>query len=353
MGLPQVNITFKSKALKTIQQGDVGILALLLKDNVEKVTEYSIQLSSDVPESLSDINKDYIQKALLGGPKKVKVVVISDTLESYLEGLNYLETIDFNVLAVPGALDSDMSILSTWVKDMRDKKNRKILAVLKTNADHEGVINFTTEEIETVDDLYTSSQYSSRIAGLIAGLPLTIAPTFQVLKEVISIPKSTKEQTDTKIKNGEFILYHDGEKTKIARGVTSLTTTTENKSEEWKKIKLVRIYDKIYTDIKKTIEDEYVGKVQNSYINKLLLVTAINTYLEVLEQNGILDPGKNKCEIDLVAQKMYLKTKMREEEYESLSEQEIKEANTGDVVFLKLNIKALDAIEDVNIDIFI
>lgn len=356
MGLPSVNIIFQSKAISAIERGTVGTLALALKDaSVSTLTEYKLQDVADIPDTLSETNQTYLELAFMGTPKEIKAVVIPSTATDYNDALNYLETIKFNVLAIPGIADADATTVATWVKSMRDTKERKIIAVLSDEAaDHEGIVNFCVEDgagtagVVTVGDTtYTASQYSARIAGLIAGLPLTVAPTYQVLSEVTDVPHLTKAEADTKIDAGKFILYHDGEKVKVARGVTSLVTTTETKGADWKKIKLVRILDMIYTDVKNTIEDEYIGKVQNSYENKLLLCAAINAYFEVLEQERVLDPGKNRCEINVEAQKAYLRS--IGEDVDNMTVQEIKEANTRDKVFLLATVRPLDAIEDVTL----
>ena len=352
MGLPNVNIEFSSKATAAVKQGTVGVLALALKDSsvTSGVKQYEITSVADVPSALSADNEEYVQNAFIGTPKQVKIVVISDEATDYSDALSRLEAISFDTVAFPGATSDDVGLLATWVKSMRDTKDKKIIAVLAdVNADHEGIVNLTTSEIEVGSESYSATEYTARVAGLIAGLPLTVAPTFRVLPEVDDVPKLTKVQADAKVDAGEMVLYHDGEKVKIARGVTSLTSST--KSVEWKKVKLVRIFDKVYTDIKRTIEDMYIGATQNSYNNKLLLVNAINGYLEILENANILDQGKNACAIDLVAQKAYLKSIGMDTD--SMSEQEIKEANTRDQVFLVLNIKALDAIEDVALKIII
>jgi len=352
MGLPNVNIEFSSKATAAVKQGTVGVLALALKDSSVStgVEQHDITSVTDVPSSLSADNEEFVQNAFAGTPKLIKIVVINDEASDYTEALNRLEAISFDTVAFPGATTDEMSVLATWVKSMRDTKDKKIIAVLAgVRADHEGIVNLTTSDIVVGSDTYAASDYSARVAGLIAGLPLTVAPTFRVLTEIDDVPKLTKVQADTNVDAGELVLYHDGEKVKVARGVTSLTSAS--KSAEWKKIKLVRIFDKVYTDIKRTIEDMYIGATQNSYNNKILLVNAINGYLEILENSGVLDPGKNACSIDLVAQKSYLKSIGMVTD--DMSDQEIKEANTRDQVFLTLNVKALDAIEDVALKIII
>ena len=348
MGLPQINIIFQSKAIKAVQQGAVGIVALVLKDEsvVEELTHLKILDVADIPDTLSETNIEYLNQCFMGTPREVNAVVIPDDAANYNEALNYLETIQWNIGAIPGIASGDAATVASWVKSMRDNKDRKVLFVLpNTAADHEGVINFTTSDIVVGENTYTASEYTARIAGLIAGLSLRVAPTYQVLPEVDDVPKLTRAEADAKIDDGEFILYHDGEKVKVGRGVTSLVTTTGDKGEIWKKIKLVRIYDKVYTDIRSTFEDEYIGKVQNSYENKLLLCAAVNAYYEVLEQEGLLDPGKSRLDIDVVAQKTYLRS--IGEPVDEWNEQQIKEANTRDQVFVAGPLRALDAIEDI------
>lgn len=92
----------------------------------------------------------------------------------------------------------------------------------------------------------------------------------------------TKEQLDTAIDSGEFVLFHDGEKVKVGRGVNSLKTTSQEKGEAFKKIKIVETMDMIQNDIRMTAEDGYIGKYANSYDNKCLLIMAVKGYLEEL-----------------------------------------------------------------------
>jgi hypothetical protein len=64
----------------------------------------------------------------------------------------------------------------------------------------------------------------------------------------------------------------------------------------------------------------------------------------------LLDKG-SYCDIDVEAQRLYLQGKGID--VEAMSDDEIKMANTGDDVYLKINVKILDAIEDVAIEITI
>jgi hypothetical protein len=351
VGLPQVNIIFKELAASAIQRGERGIVALLLKDT-DGLGTYEILSVTDIPSALSDANKKQIELALIGGMNApLKVIVRVGNEADWTAGLAWLETVKFDYLAIPDIQTVDLSSITTWVGNQR-QNGKMIKAVLPNHsADKEYIINFTTDDIEVDGTVYTTAQYCSRIAGLIAGTPLTIATTFQPLPEVDSVQSYTKSELDTAITNGEFVIYHDGEKVKVARGVNSFVTTTADKGESFKKIKIVDILDMYYSDITKTIADKYIGKYPNSYDNKVLLLTAIQAYHRQLEIDQLLDVGKNSVSIDVEAQSNFLMGKGID--VSTMSEQEIKEANTDDKVFIASKIKVLDAMEDIEMKTYI
>ena len=106
----------------------------------------------------------------------------------------------------------------------------------------------------------------------------------------------------------------------------------------------------IQQDIRLTIQDNYIGKVSNSYDNKLQLVTAISVYLQTLAKDGLIEDGFT-VGIDVDAQDAWLQE--QGVSTVDMSEQEIKEANTGTHVFLQLFVTPIDAMEDVAVDIYL
>jgi hypothetical protein len=360
MGLPSISISFKEKGITAIKRSQRGIVALILKDDKAEFTNpYTIYTTTDIPKDLSDFNKEQIELALMGyqtSPKKVLVYIEKKTAEDYKDILVTLENQRWDYLAIPEIEDSEVQKIATWIKGMRTTKDKKVKAILpNVKADNEGVINFTNSVIKTKAKTFTTAEYCSRIAGLIAGTPMTIACTFAPLPEVIECDTHEKDEYDSKVEAGELFFFNDGEKIKIARGVNSFTTTIQEKGDSFKKIKLVDAMDMIHDDIKKTAEDSYLGKYSNSYDNKCLLISAIQGYFDQLELDGILAKGKNSITIDIEQTKVYLLAngKYTADELAEMTEQEIKEANTGDKVFLIANIEILDAIEDIGLPIAI
>ena len=105
----------------------------------------------------------------------------------------------------------------------------------------------------------------------------------------------------------------------------------------------------IYDDIKKTAEDSYLGKFANSYVNKCLLISAIGSYFEQLILDGIV--SSYTIGVDVAAQKVFLKSIGTD--VDKMNDEQIKQADTQDKVFLKATVKILDAIEEINLPITI
>lgn len=348
MGMPSVSISFTEKAITAVKRGERGVVALIIKDeNVPDTNPFICLSNEDVPTTLSESNQEQIKLALMGYvkmPKKVITYVLGTDAEDYTEALDKLKKIKFDYLVAPTAsTDNVTSDIVSYVKTQRTE-GKLIKAVLpNVTGDNEGIINYATAKVYADDKEYTSEQYCSRIAGIIAGTPINISCTYAPLSELTDCSRMTKEEMDAAVDAGKFIVWFDGEKIKTARGVNSLTTTTQDKGDSFKKIKIVEAMDMISDDIKKTAEDSYLGKYANTYDNKCLLISAIGNYFDQLKMDGVV--SNYSIGIDIDANRSYLKGKGTDTE--SMSDDEIKVADTGSFVFLKATVKILDAIEDI------
>lgn len=351
LGLPNINIEFKQQGISAIQRGERGVVALILKDVKEGYN--TIFDVTDIPSDLSAENKDQIELALMGNteaPKRIEVFVLTNDATEIAKALDYFNATDFDYLAMPDGTEANFTQIASWIKSMRDNEGKKVKAIIpKTASNSEGIINFTTEDIQVGAKKYTTAKYCARIAGLIAGTSLRISTTYAVLPEVIDIPKKTNLELNTAIGKGELVLLRENGKVKVARGITSLTEVSEEKGDVYQKIKVVDILDLIHNDIRKTAHETYIGKYGNSYDNKCLLFTSIQGYFEQLELDGLLDKGKSLCGIDIAAQKAFLKTIGINTN--DMTDDDIKAANTKDKVFLSASIKVLDAIEEIDLNI--
>ena len=385
MGAPSIDISFIEKGISAIKRGERGIVMLWVKDTLPApaINPVTVVTENDIPAGLSDATVEQVKLAMIGytnAPKKVLVYCmgIAEDAETaavdtgYKKAMTAAETIRFDYLTIPTVeTDGKGQDIASWVKTMRGAKKKKIKAVLpNVAADNEGIINFTTEKSiktetvtgkdgakTTVDTIYTAEQYCARIAGLIAGTPMTIACTYAPLPELSDCTRLT--DNDTPIDKGEFIIFYDGEKVKVVRGVNSFVTTIDGKGDSFKKIKIVEAMDMINDDIVKTAQDSYLGKYANTYSNKCLLITAISSYFAQLKRDDIV--SSYSVGLDAEAIRIYLKGRGLQatlddgtiKDVDECSDEEIITADTGASVFLTGNVKILDAIEDIKMPIYI
>ena len=357
---PSVSILFEERGTTAVERSARGIVALLLKDTAPKVVK--IYTTEDIPDNLSEANKRFIRDALKGSssaPRYVLAYVMAtaaDMGKAYTDAKKALASEDFTYLAAPySKTDSQTAGLITWVKEQREA-DHLIKAVLPdvAGADSEGIINWAST-LTRGNATLTAEEGTPRIAGLLAGTGLKESATFAPLKDFDDVSRLTKTEADAAVGAGKLVAVWDGEKVKLSRAVTSLTTTTAEKKDSFKKIRLVEIMDMMKTDIKRTAEDGYIGRFQNSYDNKLLLITAISQYMQGLVADGALAGAS--CGIDVAAQRKWLTEQGKpailedgtEKPVGECSDDEIKKANTGSHVFLRAAVSMLDAMEDIDL----
>ena len=132
-------------------------------------------------------------------------------------------------------------------------------------------------------------------------------------------------------------------------GCNSLHSFTSAVGFDFRFIKIIETIDLIKDDIRDTFRNSYVGKIPNSYDNKMLLIAAINAYFNSLQGN-VLDrasTSSNYVEIDYDKNLEY--AKFKGEDTAEMTEQAVLEYNTGTNVYLRGKITPVNAMEDLTL----
>lgn len=364
---PSITIDFTEVAASAIDRGERGIVALILKESTPpSPAHFRVYDVTEIPATLTAANKQFIKDALVGytnAPRYIAVYVMDGDAAGldaeYTAALNYFETEKFQWLAIPTVeTDQKTADIISWVKTKR-QNGLLVKAVLPNanSADTEGVINWVTTLYRDADTAITPEAGTPRIAGLLAGTGLTISATYAPLRDFVDCTRTTKAERDALVGVGKLNAFWDGEKVKLNRAVNSFATTTSAKNDQYKKIKIVEDMDLMEDDIRKTIEDSYIGKFVNSYDNKCLLITAVNAYFQGLINDGVLAAGV--AEINIEATRTWLNANGRPVvlpdgtsiAVADATDDQIKQANTGSHVFLHAVVSILDAIEDFDLDV--
>jgi len=365
-GLPQVIINFRTKATTAIKRSARGIVAMILhNESADEIKNYVIRDVSDIPESgLTPENVDLIKKCLLGTPLRILVYTmpltsVDGAKNTQANVLKILASIKWNWLCAPTATTQEQQDLASWIKAQRTNKRKTFKAVLSDQAaDHEGIVNFCTNNIKVQTDTdssgkavyttYTALQYTARIAGILAGLALDRSATYFKLTEVESV--EVYEDIDTLIDKGELLLLdeQDGDGVKIARACNSLVTFTTDKGEDYRYIKIIEALDMMTDDIRDTFKKYYVGKYINDYDHKMLFIAAIKVYFEGIKGNVLDKDWDNTVDIDEEFQSNY--AKLHGDDPTQMTKMQIRQYNTGTKLALNGNVKPVNAMEDLTIN---
>lgn len=352
VGMPKVKIVFESAGLTAIQRSARGIVLLLIKsNNPEEQGEYRLNSLFDIDEKIQfdEETIKYIKLAFKGKPNKVIAQVYGDN-NPLRDVINKLRLVKFNYYAAPNATADELDSIKSWHNEMVNVKDRTIKFVgYNYQADDETVINWTVPRVVFADRTYTGQEFTALIASQLAALPLSRSFTYFVWPELTDADLPYADDEDKAVNDGKLFLTYDGENYKIARGVNSLVTYNDKKGEDFSKIKIVDSMHMIKDDIRDTWEKYYVGKYRNSYANKMQFLALVNrVYFRELE-GEILEPTSgSRVDIDVRRNEMYAVT--RGANIDEMTEQQIREFNTGSNLFAAGYVSILDAMEDLYIN---
>ncbi len=380
IGLPEIIISFKTQSTSAIVRSARGTGVLILNDS--NVTSgfkyYKVDDVTDMPDGLTDANKDLINKALMGTPYRLHVYAIPMPGENVTVNqatiLKEIKDAKWNYICHPTGTTTDQTDLADWIADQRQDRSKTFKAVVaaglnaqtgKSKVDNYGVINFTTGNIKVenpawtdavaagtstanIDQyiIYTAAQYTSRIMGILCGLSLDRSATFYELPEVVSC--AGYDDIDAAIDGGQLVLVDekDGNGVKIARGVNSLHTTTTNVGDDFRYIKIVSALDMIKDDIRDTFSKYYCGKIINDYSGKMMFVSAVMIYLNNLKGN-VLDASEgalNYVEIDVDANRDYAQLH-GVQDVSLMTKSQLEKVNTGVNLYLRGVITPVNCLE--------
>lgn len=356
-GLPTLTITFQRAAEDTTSQLKSGVVGVIVRD-AEANGVYQLISPTLIPSELGADNIAHIKGAFEGSdrgqPGKVVLLVIATGTEdtSNLEaGLPLLEGVAVDYLAgPPDVTEDELTVLTDWVKAQRKayKPVKLVRPYGSAGSDDMGIIEVDDTDMKDKDGAVTDAEFCARLAGILAGIPVSMSATNVAIPELASVTKRTKEEQEEAIKAGKLILIHDGIQAKIARAVNSLTTIPKDGAEDWSKIKIVQGMDTISYYLHSTIDSSYVGRYANTYDNKQLLVAAIQDYFNYLEAANVLASGSSFVEVDYEGQLKWLTD--NKVDTSGMSRQQVLEAQTGSWVFLRCGGRLVDAMEDFTIN---
>lgn len=371
MGMPEIVINFREAQGTFLYRLGRGIVCYVVND-AEATTPryYQIDYKTDTDTVLEEeTNKatlaPEVKRMFDFGANKV-ILAVTSTFENIKDWL-FLQR--FNYLAMnTGTEDEDVL---EWCEGIKFRAGRKFMLVW----DSDKVVG--TGGVSNELNRFIASPYPAASTKIPYGTPADCAAaiagssdrsaTYFVFaynntmtpEQVALYPGSKTDTANKKIDAGKMCIVNDGEKIKIGRAVTAFyhadedTPSNDTTSRSFSKVRAVDIMNMIEDDIRDNYDEQFVGKVLNSYANKMAFISEINAeYLAGLLGTALDPDGVNMVDIDVEAQIQYIR-KEGIQDPTTMTEMEIRKYNTGDKLFLAGSLRILDTMEDLVINFVI
>ena len=353
MAMPEINILFKTLAKTASIRSARGVACVIVKDDAVE-GKYVYTREKQITQSYEEDNLSLVKEAFNKyGVTKLVVYAIKKTGGTLADALNNLKKVEINYLACNFALEENDITLIKQFKETRVKNNMDLQIIANVAADDEYFINFASTGISVNGSSIEPHRFMCKLAFILASIPQTESATYYVLDDVTAV--NELENEDEAVDAGKLFITFDGEKYKLSRAVNSKTTLAANEKKDLKKIKITEGKIIVKGDIYKVFRDKYVGKCNNDYNDRLSLVSEINRYLVNLAYEGILNIDyDNHVELDVNAMRDYMETEADIDTSDMKDIDVLKDVEglCGSKVFIKGQVRFIDAMEDITLVLY-
>lgn len=331
--LPGAYINFKTNSplsITTNERGTVVILQKFLNGNPHEIYEITAT-TQNYPRGVGQ-EKILLVNEALKGAKKVLLYNLGnndDITEDLNTALSTLKTVNFNVIAFPGATDEQKGVIKTWIESMRDEEGIKVQGVFANfQGDHESIINVVQGITLSNGTSLTDEQVTAYVAGITAGAAINKSNTGLKYEGAIDVvPRMTKTEMETAIGEGKYIFKVDSvQNVTSVYDINSLVTTGAEKNNSFKKNRTIRTLDGINNDTVNIFESNYVGEINNNEDGRSLLRASLIEYFNLLQS---LNAIQNFTAEDI----------------------EVLAGNEKDAVVINCNIQTVDSVEKIYITV--
>lgn len=257
------------------------------------------QIATNVEELKGNDWVDFAGTGKLVANAGIKLTSGSNGTESEENYSKYLELINNKVFNTMGVYTTNNSIkekITSFIKQSREEKGKKVQAVINDYAaNYEGIIS-VDQGYKTENEVIDVNGFVGYVTGLTAGAALNKSNTYSVIPGAIDIinPK-TDTQIEEGIQKGKFIIsFRQDESVVVETDINTFTEFSVDKSRDFSKNRVVRTLDDINNSIKNMFEQTYLGKVDNNEAGRTSFKSDIISYLKELNKLGAIEEFKNE-----------------------------------------------------------
>lgn len=363
--LPNVDIVFKQLASTFTNRSARANAILIIRDDTNKTfktKEYTLESDAEKDIALyTSENLQYIRDAFVGLPGKVTVVRIDKTGGNIGDALTIVAGLGNGWVGIAegtvaegesSTVTTDEDALSTWIKQMELQKKTFKAAVFNPttppNCKHVVVLNNPKAVFKDSRAEQTGDKFIPTLLGYLAGANVEKGTAYMVMSNLKSVTQPI--DVNVALNTGQLVLINDEGNVKIGIGINSLTTLDESHTEDEQYIEIVEVEDMMLDDIRSVFKNKYISKYKNKLDNQIIFISAVNSYLNELAKQSILDDEfSNKSDIDVDAQREAWIT--TDPTAASWSDAKVRQYAYKRQLFLTGNVKILFSMTDLNFSI--
>lgn len=230
---------------------------------------------NDFVDWIAEVNLSAGTVNLSGG---ANATITSGNYSSFLAAI---EPYSFNVIGYAGTDSAIKALFAAFTQRLRDNLGIKFQCVLYqyTTANYEGVVSVENN----ADAVYWT-------VGALAGCPVNKSVTNAKYDGEYEISTNyTQEQLETALKSGKFVFHKVGEDVRVLEDINTLTTFTEEKSEDFKENQTIRVIDQIGNDIAAIFNTRFLGIIPNDNSGRAALWNEIVKHHSNLQAIGAIE----------------------------------------------------------------
>lgn len=217
----------------------------------------------------------------------------------------------WNTMGIPFDNAKLVPIIAGYIKNLRDKTGKKVQAIVYNDntADHEGIISPKGQGYTTATETVDPVTFVAWVTGATAGANVNESLCYKVIEGATSIINELSEDELTvEITKGWFLLGKrvDGVIV-VVDDLNTFVSATPQKDEDFGNNRVIRVFDEIAMTTQLQFEKSYIGKVDNTPIDRDVFRAQVNADFELLQnisaiQNHTIDdievlPGSGKADI--------------------------------------------------------
>lgn len=264
-------------------------------DNVLIDTQEINDASAKTDDLAENNYVDWIEDVSLSAGTVTLTSGANPTITSvdYVDFLAAIEPYSFNTIGYAGTDSAVKSLFAAFTRRLRDEMGVKFQCVLYnfSSADYEGVIS-----VENTINNAQSGEAGNLVywvTGAEAGCAINKSNTNKKYNGAYDINVSyTQSQLEDALDAGKFVFHKVGDEIRVLEDINTLTSFTDEKSEDFKYNQTIRVMDQIGNDIAAIFNTRYLGLIPNDESGRVSLWNEIVKYHKVLEASGAIENFK-------------------------------------------------------------